>query len=75
MLAGTQKCSGNDDSLARRYLLLVGLGGNGLEIFGFEDLAAVDAFHVVDAIAAGEDNGFLMLAGGLHSQHLEIRIL
>ncbi len=52
-------------------LLLFGFDGDRLKIFGFEDLPAIEALHVVHAISAGEDNCFLMLAGGLHSERLE----
>ena len=56
-------------------LLLFGLGGHRFEVFGFEDLPAIEAFDVVHAVSTGEDDCFLMLAGGLHNQHLEIRII
>ena len=53
-----------------RGLLLFGLGGNGLQVFGFEDLPAIEALHVVHAVSAGEDDCFFMVAGGLHNQGL-----
>ena len=56
-------------------LLLVGFGGDRLEVFGFEDLPAVDALHVVHAVSTGEDDGFLMLAGGLHNERLRYELL
>ena len=37
-----------------------------LEIFGFEDLPAVEAFYIIDAIAAGDHHCSLVFAGGLH---------
>ena len=62
-------------TLAWRRLLLFSLGGDWLQVFGFEDLPAVEALHVVHAVAAGEDNCFLMLAGGLHNQCLRYELL
>ena len=56
-------------------LLLVGLGGDRLKVFGFEDLPAVDALHVVHAVSSGENDGFLMLAGGLHNERLRYELL
>ena len=59
--------------MTRRYwclLLLFGLDGNRLQVFGFEDLPAIEALHVVHAVSTGEDDSFLMLAGGLHNQRL-----
>jgi hypothetical protein len=47
-------------------LLVFGFDGDRLKILGFEDLAAIEALDVVHAITAGDDNCFLMLAGGLH---------
>jgi hypothetical protein len=48
-------------------LFFVRFDGNRLQIFGFEDLFAIEAFHIVHAVAAGDDYRFLMLAGGLHT--------
>jgi hypothetical protein len=48
-------------------LLLFGLGGNRLQVFGFEDLPAIEALHVVHAVSTGEDDCILMVAGGLHN--------
>ena len=38
-----------------------------LEIFGFEDLAAIETFHVVHAVPAGDDLGARVLTSGLHN--------
>jgi hypothetical protein len=51
-------------------LLLVRFGGNGLEIFGFKNLPAIDALYIIHAITTGKDDCFLMLAGGLHGERL-----
>ena len=51
-------------------LLLVGLDGNRLQVFSFEDLPAIETLHVVNAVSTGEDNCSFMLAGGLHTQNL-----
>ena len=56
-------------------LLLFGLDRNRLEIFGFEDLPAIEALHVVHAVSAGEDDCILMVAGGLHNQRLRYELL
>jgi hypothetical protein len=46
-----------------------------LEIFGFEDLLAIEAFHIVHTVAAGDDYRFIVLAGCLHTKRPEIRII
>jgi hypothetical protein len=51
-------------------LFFVSLGGHRLEIFGFEDLAAIETFHVIHPIAACDDDGSLMVAGGRHKSTL-----
>lgn len=56
-------------------VFFIGFGGDWLKILGFENLAAIEALHVVHAISTGEDNRLFMLAGGLHNQHLRIWIL
>jgi hypothetical protein len=56
-------------------LLLIGIDGNRLEVFGFEDLPAIEALYVVDAISTGEDDCSFMLAGGLHIQKLGLGII
>ena len=65
-------------------LVFVCLNGDWFEIFGFEDLLAIEAFHIVHTVAAGDDYRFLVLAGrlhsGLHNRHSiqalpEIRII
>jgi hypothetical protein len=59
-------CGGDADGL----LLLFGFDSDGLQIFRFENLAAVEALNVVHAVSTGEDDCIFMLAGGLHNQHL-----
>jgi hypothetical protein len=85
MLAGTVNiasatsgCAESCSWMTRRYialLLLFGLDSDRLEVFGFEDLPAIEALHVVHAVSTGEDNCFLMLAGGLHNQRLRYELL
>jgi hypothetical protein len=41
--------------------------GDGFEVLGFEYLAAVKAFDVVDAVSTGDHLGGLMLTIGRHS--------
>jgi hypothetical protein len=48
-------------------LFFLFLDVHGLEIFGFEDLAAVEAFNVVDPVPAGDDLGARVLTSGLHN--------
>jgi hypothetical protein len=82
MLAGTFENASapfGDEGRGRSGLFVVSLDGNRLEIFGFEDLPAVETFDVVHTIAAGDDYCFFMLAGGLHRDVLvyewKIRII
>lgn len=49
-------------------LLVVVVNLNGFEVFGFEDLPALEAFHVIDAIAAGYDLSSIVFADGLHTE-------
>jgi hypothetical protein len=51
-------------------LLLFGLDRNRFQVFGFEDLPAIEALHVVHAVSTGEDDCSFMVAGGLHIQSL-----
>jgi hypothetical protein len=51
------------------------VGCYGFQIFGFEDLLAVEAFDKVHTVAAGDDYGFFVLAGCLHTKWPEIRII
>jgi len=48
-------------------LFFVVLYFNGFEIFGFENLPAVETLDVIDAIAPGNDLGSIVIAGGLHT--------
>ena len=48
-------------------LFFVFLNFNGFEIFGFENLPAVETLDVIDAIAPGNDLGSIVIAGGLHT--------
>ena len=41
-------------------------GSKGFEVFGLEDLAAIETLDIVHAIAAGEYLGTGVLAGSLH---------
>jgi hypothetical protein len=40
---------------------------HGFKIFGFEDLAAIETFDVVDAVPAGDYLGARVLTSGLHN--------
>ena len=50
-----------------RELVFVRFNCNWLQIFGFENLLAIEAFHIVHTVAAGDDYRFLVLAGCLHT--------
>jgi len=56
-------------------LVFVCLNGDWFEIFGFEDLLAIEAFHIVHTVAAGDNYGSVVLAGCLHTKRPEIRII
>jgi hypothetical protein len=43
---------------------------NRLEILSFEDLAAIQAFHIVDAVTPCDDLGAVVLASGLHKSNM-----
>ena len=51
-------------------LFVVVLYFDGFEIFGFENLPAVEALDVIDAVAPGNDLGSIVIAGGLHTNAL-----
>jgi hypothetical protein len=40
---------------------------HGFEVFGFEDLTAVETFDVIHAVSAGDDLGARVLTSGLHN--------
>ena len=48
-------------------LLFLLLNFDGLKIFGFEDLAAIETFNVVDPVSAGDDLGARVLTSLLHN--------
>ena len=45
-------------------LFLFFLGFHWLQVFGFEDLPAIETFHVIDPVSTGEDLG----AGSAHKR-------
>jgi hypothetical protein len=53
------------------FLFLFFLGFHGFKVFGFEDLVAIETFHVVHAVSTGNDLGAGMLTGGMHKQRLD----
>jgi len=48
-------------------LFLFFLDFHGFQVFGFEDLTAVQTFNVVDAVSSGDDLSTGMVASGLHT--------
>jgi hypothetical protein len=57
-----------ESALRGGRLLFVLFYLHGFKVFGFEDLEAVQAFDVVDAVAPGDDLGAGMVASGWHKQ-------
>jgi len=53
-------------SAAAQLLFFFFFNGDGFEIFSFEDLAAIQAFDIVHAVASCENLGAGVLARGLH---------
>ena len=51
--------------MAGLFFLL--LNFHGLKILGFEDLAAIETFNVVDPVSAGDDLGARVLTSLLHN--------
>lgn len=52
-------------------LFLFVLDFHGFKVFSLEDLPAIQAFHVIDAISAGDHLGAGMFASGLHNKRLD----
>jgi hypothetical protein len=52
-------------------LLFFFVCGDGLQVFGFKNLSAIQALDVVYAIASGNHLGTGMVASGLHKQRLD----
>jgi hypothetical protein len=52
-------------------LLLFILHGNGLKVFGLEDLAAIETFQVLYAVSSGDNLGTGMVTSRLHNQRLD----
>jgi hypothetical protein len=50
-------------------LVFVFFDDDGFKVLGFKDLAAIETFDVVYAIAASDDLGVVVVTGGLHKQH------
>jgi len=48
-------------------LFLVVLDFDLFQVFGFENLAAIETFHVIDAIAARNYLRAVVITGGLHT--------
>ena len=51
-------------------LFFLFLDFDGLQIFGFEDLPAIETFNVVHPVSAGDDLGARVLTSGLHNSAL-----
>jgi len=55
----------------RFWLVLFFVGFHGFQVFGFEDLMAIETFQVVHAVSTGNDLGAGMLTSGLHKQRVD----
>jgi hypothetical protein len=58
--------------VAAPALLVLFFNCDGFEVFGFEDLAAIQALQVFHPIAPGDDLGTVVLASVLHKARLRI---
>ena len=47
------------------------LNCDGFQVFGLENLAAIEAFQVFHAISSGDHLGTVVVTSGLHNQHLD----
>jgi hypothetical protein len=56
--------------MLRPVLLFLILDSDLFEIIGFEDLAAIQALHVVYAVAPGNNLSAVVLTSGLHKARL-----
>ena len=54
-------------TMPRRRLFFFVVHFHGLQVFGFEDLTAVEAFKVLDPVASSNDLGTGVVAGGKHN--------
>ena len=48
------------------FFLFVLFNGDRLEIFGVEDLTAIQAFHIIYAVTPCDDFGAIVFTSGLH---------
>src|SRR6266436_3482020 len=62
--------SGNRTARDQLIFLLLFFNGDGLEIFGFKDLTAVQAFNIIHAVASRDDHGAAVLTSGLHKSNM-----
>ncbi len=53
------------------WLFFFFLDCHGFKVFGLEDLAAIETFHVVDAVSSGDHLGAVVVTSGLHNQRLD----
>ena len=69
--AGSQRNGSRGGGWPRLFFLV--FNGHRFEIFGFEDLPAIQTFNVVDAVPARDHLRSLVVTGGLHKKETEIR--
>jgi len=57
--------SGSDRAIAcdPLFFFVVFVNGDGFEILGFEDLAAIQTFNIIHAVASHDDHGAGVLTG------------
>ena len=62
--------SGRRAARGQLFFLFIFFNGDGLEIFGFKDLAAIQAFNIIHAVASRDDHGAVVLTSGLHKSNM-----
>ena len=62
---------GRLDRLTAENLFLVVLDFHGFKIFGLENLAAIETFHVIDAVSPGDHLGAGVFTSGRHNKRLD----
>jgi hypothetical protein len=62
------------DSPRYQALFVFRVDRHRLQIFGFEDLPAVEALHIVDTVPTGDDGCSFMLTGCSHTGNLGYEI-
>ena len=62
--------SGRGAARGQLFFLILFFNSDGLEIFGFKDLTAIQAFNIIHAVASRDDHGAVVLTSGLHKSNM-----